>query len=118
MPSTAAIASEVETVIVGPPPLVRSSEVAALRDAITRCGAPIDAGTVEQICEAVTLAERQLDRIMMTWLRYAKRHHVPGVGIDVAPYRLQVRHHVVRQIYDQRAEHSRMLIRDPVAGTA
>jgi hypothetical protein len=100
------------------PPRSLAVELIGLRTSINRCGGWPDAGTVDDYNAGVGLAGRELDRIDNIWRRYARRFGLAGAEIEDGPARLAARHHVVRQIYDQRAEHSGLLIRDPIAGCA
>jgi hypothetical protein len=112
---TPAAALMVDAIPAGPCP---PRDIIGIRNTINRCGGWPDAGTVQQFLAAVDRAKRQVARIENIAARYARRFGLPDAGIDAAPWRLQVRHCVARQILAQRAEHSRMLIRDPIGGTA
>jgi hypothetical protein len=92
-------------------------EVIGLRASIIRCGVLPDVATVDVMSAAVDDSARELRRIEMVWLRLSCRRHVPGIGIEHAPARLQVRHRVVRDICQWRAEAFRKLVRDPIAGS-
>lgn len=97
--------------------MVPSSESAGLLNAINRLGEWPDAATVEQYCESLQLARREMARVRDIATRYARRFNLPD-DIDAAPARLQARYAVIKYMFEARVEHSWLLIHEPIGGSA